>query len=125
MQGSQTYWDWTQNHHPFSADGEVRESIEANPDLLAEGKSVTSQRGPKERKAMEILESAVNEALTDRQHQVWVLYYRDQLTQEDIAEKMGISQPAVYDLLRRAYDNVVDYCEAHNTDLSDFTGTGN
>lgn len=40
--------------------------------------------------------------LTDRQQEVVRLYYRESLQQQEIAERLGISQQAVHDSLRRA-----------------------
>ncbi|MEM7263990.1 MAG: sigma-70 family RNA polymerase sigma factor [Planctomycetota bacterium] len=42
------------------------------------------------------------EILTDRQRQVVQLYYREALQQQEIAERLGITQQAVNDSLKRA-----------------------
>ena len=44
--------------------------------------------------------------LTARQQEVVTLYYREVLSQQEIAEKLGISQQAVADALQRARTTV-------------------
>ncbi len=47
--------------------------------------------------------------LTQKQRQVVQLYYREQLQQKTIAEKLGISQQAINDTLQRARKKIGDF----------------
>ncbi len=42
------------------------------------------------------------EVLTDRQREVVTLYYREVLSQDEVAQRLGITQQAVADSLQRA-----------------------
>lgn len=49
--------------------------------------------------------------LTDRQQEVYQLYFHDDLSLGEIGEQLGVSRQAVYDILRRSAAIVEDYEE--------------
>ena len=50
-------------------------------------------------------------ALTERQENVYVLYYEKEMTQEEIADSLGITQPAVNKLLDKCHRRIKEYEE--------------
>jgi RNA polymerase sigma factor (sigma-70 family) len=53
------------------------------------------------------------EELTDRQREVAILYYWEQMTQEEIAVRLKLTQPTVNEHLNRAINNLRENIEKH------------
>ncbi len=51
------------------------------------------------------------ELLTEKQREYFRLYYEDDLTFSEVADKFGISRNAVHDNLRRTVNTLYDYEE--------------
>lgn len=49
--------------------------------------------------------------LTDRQRDVMNLYYREDLSYQEIANDLDISKSAIYDIIKRVSQNLNDYEE--------------
>ena len=52
--------------------------------------------------------------LTERQRELFEMYYLNDLSLSEIAEQTGVSRPAVWDLLKRTEKNLCDYEEKLN-----------
>jgi RNA polymerase sigma factor (sigma-70 family) len=53
------------------------------------------------------------EELTERQREVVILYYWEQMTQEEIAVRLKLTQPTVNEHLNRAINNLRENIEKH------------
>jgi len=52
--------------------------------------------------------------LTERQRELFEMYYLNDLSLGEIAEQTGVSRPAVWDLLKRTVKNLCEYEEKLN-----------
>ena len=61
--------------------------------------------------AMYILRAAIRLELTPRQRTCLLMYYENGFTMQEIAEQSGVSRQAVWDIIRRAEQSLLDYEE--------------
>ena len=121
------YWEYMQSNQPlggkFDFDGElmVKEFFTANPDGLCHHNQrpdkcdfcnlavgeVTRTSGTKEQQ-YEWAKEAV-QAMTPKQKQVWELVMRQQLSQTEVARRLGVTQPVVATHLSRAKEVFTTY----------------
>lgn len=115
---SGSYWNWMHDYQPLGArrdhDGDLvtPELATANPDVLSEEILRNSGVGRKEYRWM----NEAFEQLTEQQQAVWDLVMRQQYSEVDVAEKIGISQQAVSRLLDRAKQSVTNYLREKQSD---------
>jgi RNA polymerase sigma factor (sigma-70 family) len=91
-------------------DGEIREDKFANPDQLPSSASPWAQNELSEMEQEE-LESvnAVCATLTDKQKQIFQLRFVDQLTYEEISNRLGISIRTIRTTADRIQKKILDY----------------
>lgn len=58
-------------------------------------------------------EFAMRKALTPRQYEVITLAYKEDLIQQDVAEKLGVTQQTVQEHVRKAIKNLATYHMLH------------
>lgn len=106
-----TYWDHMSSKAPYgrNAWGEPNESPRANPDILEESfeEGETQPSGPR------IILNEALALLTARQMKIWNLYYKDDFTEEEIAEQLGIVHSTVSRSLKASLKKVSEYCETN------------
>lgn len=78
--------------------------------VVKEGRRGMEENGAEPSDTRMDVETAMN-SLTARQRQVAVKYFLEHMTQVEIAEELGISQPAVQQLLRKAREKLVEVLE--------------
>lgn len=106
------------SHYRDRFDG-VPETASANPDVLGEADSINNhyKRGPKEKRALQLMDRAVD-LLNDQQRKAYIGYYRDNKSEKEIGDDLGIKQQSVSELLRRALVSIADFCERNGHDLA-------
>lgn len=106
-----SYWDWMNSKSPYGRDedGMPHESLSANPDALAEDfeESVPQPSGE------QILLDEALKLLTTKQRIIWDLYYKQEHTEEEIADQIGIAHQTVSKQLNAALKKIVTYCDAN------------
>lgn len=110
------YWDFVNLSKGATDEDAPKEDVRANPDSLAENALDIFKRGAQSTKASQLLDRAVDSLLA-HQRDIYIACYRDQESQEDVAQHYGISQPAVAQALKRALNNIAKYCHEHEAEL--------
>lgn len=112
VEGS-AYWSWVNEHAGNMADSHlVREDAEANPDSLSEGDAfvykneLTDEQEEQISAYYKVISGGVLRKLAPRQREIWKLRFFRWCSEEEIAEKLGISLSAVRTHLTRAADKI-------------------
>ena|ERR1700693_2331740 len=81
-----------------------------NPDVLPFEELESEQHPIPE---MMLLREAIAKGLTHKQRELWYMYAYNKLTQEEIAKKLNVSQPAINQRIKTAEKAIVRYCKKH------------
>ncbi len=119
-----TYWDWAAKNNWTEAERDDEgfssnrrpESCRANPDILPEGNPF--ERGSNSTLAMQILCNAVDR-LVPRQKLAYIKVIREEKTEQEAADEMGIAHQNVHKLLMRAQIRITEYCRKR---MGEFNG---
>lgn len=103
--GSSPYWEYTARS---AREEEDTEDPRANPDMVAEG---TGFFGSGEMTQPQFIFGEAVEHLQGRQKEAWMLVMREQLTEQEAAEVMGVRQQVVATYLKRATKFITRWCE--------------
>lgn len=89
---------------------EEKQDIRANPDELI---SKNYDPGSEQPTVEELFIREAVKHLTSKQKQVWEYHNFDKLTQQEIGNKLGISQQAVMGHLRAINERIKKWCDYH------------
>lgn len=108
------YWGYLDTQANVSGDrtdpgaAELREPVEANPDLLANDEVVPSGQVPRAVTEYGIVKEGINTVLTDKERHIMLLVI-DGLSQERIARNLGVKQQSVSQHIRVARKKLEKY----------------
>jgi DNA-directed RNA polymerase specialized sigma24 family protein len=98
------YWDDVETNRGNKEQGDAREHLQANPDALPETE-IAAPSTP------QLLMGEAIEHLQGRQREVYILLMRENKSQEETAEILGIGRTAVQSYKNRAVKFITQYCK--------------
>lgn len=100
-----SYWNWAEGNMAMNKEGLSLEDPQANSDVLSDEFSVWQGGEAYPPEGLQRLERALME-LTEKQRYVFEQVYKNQRSQQELAEELGVSKAAVNELVTKAMKKV-------------------
>jgi RNA polymerase sigma factor (sigma-70 family) len=107
------YWEWMEKYGAKDDDGNILESPQANPDILANGDVVPAGVPSDSDIEYVLTREAINTVLTEKERHIMMLVI-DGFSEEKIAHNLGIKQPSVSAHLKKARIKLKKYVKENS-----------
>jgi DNA-directed RNA polymerase specialized sigma24 family protein len=119
-----SYWDWVEGNNVTDEDGLLVESFRANPDVLTEDQGITYVPTRHE-SVLDVIKREAFTKLTPKQQDVWTLCMVQGRSEQDAANILDSTRPAVNQRLILAREKFAAYCESQKHRLAKDLDTEN
>ena len=107
-ENGEDYWAWMEKHGQQTEDGDIIESPQANPDVLANDEIVPMETVSPIQHEYRTVREGINTVLTEKERHIMMLVI-DGFSQDKIAHNLGIKQPSVIKHIKTARKKLEAY----------------